>query len=293
MFSQLGIERRRCGQQGNLSSCFPAWLQGDTTTAFITGLAGFYHKIRIGHIEAGLRTYHRYSPFPEELNRRLLSSLASIHFAPTALAAQHLAAEGIPAERVFTTGNTVIDALKWMSEQPPSAAASALIATLYAGIADRSSVRVVLVTAHRRENWGDRMKSICSAVAAVADAFPDIRVVFPVHLNPLVQSVVRESLGKHPSVVLWDPLSYDAFAYLMKFVHLVLTDSGGIQEEATFFSVPILVLRDTTERPEGVEAGMAKLIGTAEADIVREASLLLRSKEEYQKMVRSDSPYGR
>lgn len=272
----------------------PDWIlvQGDTSTAFIAGLISFYHKIPVGHVEAGLRTYHRYSPFPEEINRRLLGSLSSIHFSPTTVSSQHLAMEGIPASRIHVTGNTVIDALKWMAEQPPSNAASALMDAVYTGIADRSKVRIVLVTAHRRENLGEPLTHICNAILKLVQTVPDIHVVFPIHLNPAVQQVVRSILSDNPRIILWDPLDYDVFAYLMKYVHLVMTDSGGIQEEATAFSVPILVLRDTTERPEGVSAGMAKLIGTDQETIFNEGSKMLTDDAYYQTMVRANSPYG-
>ncbi|KAJ3252186.1 hypothetical protein HK103_001797 [Boothiomyces macroporosus] len=272
----------------------PDWVlvQGDTTTAFVASLIAFYHKIPVGHVEAGLRTYNRYNPFPEEINRRVIGSLGSIHFAPTPESSQHLIMEGIPFPQVHITGNTVIDALLWMSNQPPTKKAQRLEAKIYENHSKSSKPKIVLVTAHRRENWGEPLENICGAIKKLASTHSEVVFVFPMHLNPKVQSVAKGHLSGMANVILWDPLDYDVFAYLMKSVYLVMTDSGGIQEEATAFSVPILVLRETTERPEGVNAGMAKLIGTKEENVVYEGNRMLTDKEYYNKYVKVNSPYG-
>ncbi|KAJ3269291.1 hypothetical protein HDV01_001620 [Terramyces sp. JEL0728] len=272
----------------------PDWVlvQGDTTTAFVASLIAFYHKIPVGHVEAGLRTYNRYNPFPEEINRRAIGSLGSIHFAPTPDSSQHLIMEGIPFSQVHITGNTVIDALLWMSKQPPTPKAQSLEAKIYEKHDKSTKPKIVLVTAHRRENWGEPLENICSAIKKLATAHEEVVFVFPMHLNPKVQSVAKRHLSGISNVILWDPLDYDVFAYLMKSVYLVMTDSGGIQEEATAFSVPILVLRETTERPEGVNAGMAKLIGTKEENVLYEGNKMLTDKDYYNKYVKHSSPYG-
>ncbi|KAJ3317621.1 hypothetical protein HDV06_001353 [Boothiomyces sp. JEL0866] len=272
----------------------PDWIlvQGDTTSAFIASVAAFYHKIPVGHVEAGLRTYQRYNPFPEELNRRVIGSLASVHFAPTTESYKHLIREGLPNSLVQVTGNTVIDALKWMSDQPPTENALALEQKIHENCSDCDKMKIVLVTAHRRENWGKPLEHICRAIKSLAHEHPHVRFVFPMHLNPEVRKVAQKELAGVQNVVLCEPLDYDVFAHLMKSVYLVMTDSGGIQEEATAFSVPILVLRETTERPEGVNAGVAKLIGTKETDIFSEGNRMLVDSEYYSSFVKTSSPYG-
>ncbi|KAJ3317623.1 hypothetical protein HDV06_001355 [Boothiomyces sp. JEL0866] len=272
----------------------PDWIlvQGDTTSAFIASVAAFYHKIPVGHVEAGLRTYQRYNPFPEELNRRVIGSLASVHFAPTTESYKHLIREGLPNSLVQVTGNTVIDALKWMSDQPPTENALALEQKIHENCSDCDKMKIVLVTAHRRENWGKPLEHICRAIKSLAHEHPHVRFVFPMHLNPEVRKVAQKELAGVQNVVLCEPLDYDVFAHLMKSVYLVMTDSGGIQEEATAFSVPILVLRETTERPEGVNAGVAKLIGTKETDIFSEGNRMLVDSEHYSSFVKTSSPYG-
>ncbi|KAJ3308216.1 hypothetical protein HDV04_001610 [Boothiomyces sp. JEL0838] len=272
----------------------PDWIlvQGDTTSAFIASVAAFYHKVPVGHVEAGLRTYQRYNPFPEELNRRVIGSLASVHFAPTSESYKHLIKEGLPNSQVQVTGNTVIDALKWMSVQPPTEKALQLERKIRKNCDDCNDMRIVLVTAHRRENWGKPLENICKAIKALANEHPTVRFVFPMHMNPEVRRVAQTELAQVSNVVLCEPLDYDVFAHLMKSVYLVMTDSGGIQEEATAFSVPILVLRETTERPEGVNAGVAKLVGTKETDIFNEGNRMLVDLEYYKSYVKSSSPYG-
>lgn len=240
----------------------------------------------------GLRTYSRYSPFPEEINRRLTGTLGALHFTPTNTSAKNLLLENISESKIIITGNTVIDSLLWMSNQPPTDSASSLMERLYFGVSDRKSVRLILVTAHRRENWGAPLENICRAVERISKSFPDVRILFPMHLNPLVQNTAKSILGKNENIILSNPLEYDIFAFVMKSIYLVMTDSGGIQEEATAFSVPILVLRKSTERPEGVDAGMAKLIGTDEDVVVKEATLMLSDISMYGKMVKKNSPYG-
>lgn len=261
-------------------------VQGDTTTTFAASLAAFYQQISVGHVEAGLRTEHKYDPFPEEMNRRLTGVIADLHFAPTEESRQNLLRENVPADRIFVTGNTVIDALLSATSKPYHFDDP----TLDNLGADGS--RVVLVTAHRRENWGDPMRSICRAIKRLSEKFPDVVFVFPVHRNPIVREVVFPELSNLSQVLLIEPPDYQPFVNLVKRSHLVLTDSGGVQEEAPSLGKPILVLRDTTERPEGVTAGTAKLIGTNEDIIVEEASRLLTDQDSYNAMAHAANPYG-
>jgi UDP-N-acetylglucosamine 2-epimerase (non-hydrolysing) len=260
--------------------------QGDTTTTFVASLAAFYAKAAFGHVEAGLRTEDKFDPFPEEMNRRLTTRLADLHFAPTALAADNLLREGVAPARVRVTGNTVVDALHSVAAQDYAFTDEAL----------RRAVarpgRMILVTAHRRENWGDPMRSICEAVLKIVERFPEAHVVFPMHRNPVVREVVVPLLGRRDRILLTEPQEYVPFVHLMKASYLVLTDSGGAQEEAPSLGKPVLVLRKTTERPEGVVAGTAQLVGTVEEDIVREASRLLSDPAAYAAMAKAVSPYG-
>ena len=260
--------------------------QGDTTTTFAASLASFYHKTPFGHVEAGLRTDNRYQPFPEEINRRMTGVLAELHFAPTMRSQQRLLDEGIEAERVFLTGNTVIDALLSVAARPYCFEDARLEAL------KSSRERVILVTLHRRENLGEPMRQVCQAIRILLDRFGDIRVVFPVHLNPLVREVVFAELGAHPRVLLLDPQEYVPLVHLLKLAALVLTDSGGIQEEAPSLGKPVLVARETTERPEGVEAGSARLVGVSIPVIVESASELLTRPEVYDRMSKVQNPYG-
>jgi UDP-N-acetylglucosamine 2-epimerase (non-hydrolysing) len=259
-------------------------VHGDTTTTFAAALAAFYMCIPVGHVEAGLRTRNKYSPFPEELNRTLTGRLAELHFAPTDTSRENLIAESTAQFKIWVTGNTVIDALletvKDDYEFGPQLEGIDL------------NKRILLVTTHRRENWGEPMRQIYQALIDLVDEFPDVAVVFPVHKNPVVRNVAEEMLGKRERFHLIEPLDYEPFANLMNQSYLVLTDSGGLQEEAPSLGKPVLVLRDTTERPEAVTAGTVKLIGTNRQRIYDTAHLLLSNKEEYNKMAHAINPYG-
>lgn len=256
-------------------------VQGDTTTAMVAGLASFYAKVPVGHVEAGLRTDQMYDPFPEEINRRLLSSLASFHFAPTPLAATALQAEGHKKKSVFITGNTVVDALLWAAPRvvPPS-----LGLTL-------DTSRYILVTAHRRENFGEPIRNICAALKSIVEE-NEIDIIYPVHPNPAIKETVYSLLSNTKRIHLIDPLDYQDFIAVMKDAVLLLTDSGGVQEEAPSLGKPVLVLRKTTERPEAVDAGVAKLIGTNTSDIIQEVELLLHNSKTYQAMAQASNPFG-
>lgn len=259
--------------------------QGDTSTTFASALAAFYHKVRFGHIEAGLRTQDKYDPFPEEMNRRLTSVLADLHFAPTDQARRSLLTEGVPDNAIFVTGNTVIDALLMVASRDYVFEDEQLRASLRDG-------RMILVTAHRRENWGERMRGICRAIKRIVESYPDVKVVFPVHRNPIVREVVFPELQGTQKVLLIEPPEYEPFVHLMKSAYLIMTDSGGVQEEAPSLGKPVLVLRNTTERPEGVEAGNARLVGTDTDTIFSEASRLLEDRNAYEAMARVANPYG-
>ncbi len=261
-------------------------VQGDTTTTVAGSLAAFYHKIPVGHVEAGLRTGERYAPFPEEINRRLNSVIAQLHFAPTGPARDNLLREGIDPETIFVTGNTVIDALK-TTVQPDFTFSDPQLQKLAF-----SNFRLILVEAHRRENLGHPMESIALALRDLLEAFPDTFLVFPVHKNPEVRRVVFSVLDGHPRVLLLEPLDPFSFHNLMARAHLILTDSGGIQEEAPSLGRPVLVLRRVTERPEALEAGTALLAGTRREEIVAAASRLLGETSAYEAMARAVNPYG-
>ena len=266
----------------------PDWAlaQGDTTTTFAAALGAFYHRAKFGHVEAGLRTGNRFDPFPEEMNRLLTTRLATLHFPPTPEAAANLRADGVEDDAVVLTGNTVIDALLTVAAKPYTPADPALAEIL----ADPR--RMILVTTHRRENWGEPMARIGRAVRQIVDTFPDTVAVVPWHLNPLVREALTPSLAGHPRVNLIEPQDYVPFVKLMQKAALILTDSGGVQEEAPSLGKPVLVLRETTERPEGVAAGTAKLVGTDTELIVAEASRLLSDPGAYAAMARAVSPYG-
>ncbi len=255
-------------------------VQGDTTTAFVAALAAFYRQVPVGHVEAGLRTGDRYAPFPEEINRRLISGLASWHFAPTDQARLALLGEGVDGANILVSGNTVIDALQHVLATTSAPAAS---------IPDRQ--RLLLVTAHRRENF-DRLDAICRAIRRLVDAYLDLVVIYPVHLNPNVQEPVTRLLAGHPRIHLLPPLDYVAFVHLLARADLVLTDSGGLQEEGPALGKPVLVLREVTERPEGVTAGAVEVVGTEEERIVARVSRLLDDRHAYAAMARVVSPYG-
>ncbi len=255
--------------------------QGDTTTVLAAALACFYRKVPFGHVEAGLRTRDFDHPWPEEMNRVLAGRLAAIHFAPTETARANLLQEGVPAERVQVTGNTVIDALLWAAERD-----------FPVGVDLPAGRRLVLVTAHRRENFGAPMASICAAVADLAKRYDGLHFLFPMHPNPNVRHVVEDRLGKVRSVTLCSPLQYDAFVSAMKRSWLILSDSGGVQEEAPALGKPVLVLRDATERPEAVAAGVVELVGTEREKIVDKVAALHDTPSEYDRMAKGASPYG-
>ncbi|WP_418626566.1 non-hydrolyzing UDP-N-acetylglucosamine 2-epimerase [Anaerosinus sp.] len=261
-------------------------VHGDTTTTFAGALAAFYHQTEIGHVEAGLRTHNKYSPYPEEMNRKLTGSLTDMHFAPTATASNNLRQENIKEEAIFVTGNTVIDALLATVNEKFEFSNEVLRKI------DYKNRKVVLVTTHRRENLGEPMRHVYQALRDLVNEFEDIEIVFPVHKNPKVREVVESELGGLARVNLIDPLDYEPFANLLARSYLVLTDSGGIQEEAPALGKPVLVLRDTTERPEAIDAGTVKLIGTDKMKIYNEAKLLLSNKKEYERMANACNPYG-
>ena len=263
-------------------------VQGDTSTVFCAALAAYYQQIPVGHVEAGLRTENKYAPFPEEMNRRLATRLADLHFAPTETARQALLREGVPAESIHVTGNTVIDALQWMRARLENFQPH-LPVSLLEKLTDR---RMVLITGHRRENFGEGFQQICAGIAASAQKHPEVLFVYPVHLNPNVQQPVLELLGNIPNITLLDPLDYNDFVWLMDRSYLVLTDSGGVQEEAPALGKPVLVMREVTERPEGIEAGVARLVGADRQRIVENLEELLTDKKAYTAMTVSKNPYG-
>lgn len=260
--------------------------QGDTSTTFVASLAAFYHKVPFGHVEAGLRTDNLYDPFPEEMNRRLTGAIAAYHFAPTPQAGENLLRENIPASRIWVTGNTGIDALLSIAARTYTFEDPLLRSIV------ESDRRLVLITAHRRENLGEPLANICRAVAQLAEEFADCEFVYAVHKNPAVREVVRPILEGRPRVHLIEPPEYVPFVKLQQRSALILTDSGGVQEEAPSLGVPVLVLRKTTERPEGVEAGVAKLVGTDAETIVTESRVLLTDESARDKMARAMNPYG-
>jgi len=257
-------------------------VQGDTSTAMIAALAAFYRRSPVGHVEAGLRTRDRYNPFPEEINRRIVGTLATFHFAPTPQAAEALRSEQVPAETIFVTGNTVVDALLMTVRRP---------VRLDLGFSLEGR-RLILVTAHRRESFGAPFESLSSALRDIADRNAGVEIVYPVHLNPNVREPVMRILAGHPRIHLLEPLRYEQFSHLMAQAYLILTDSGGIQEEAPVLGKPTLVMRETTERPEAVAAGTARLVGTDRARIVAEAERLLHDDKAYAAMAQAGSPFG-
>jgi len=283
------------GVLAGMAGVFDDWrpdrilVHGDTTTTFAASLAAYYRKIPVGHVEAGLRTGNRYSPWPEEMNRRLTGALADLHFAPTSRARDNLLAENAPADSVYVTGNTVIDALTMTRDRLLADAAQVR------GYDDRFAFlgpkRLILVTGHRRESFGEGLRRMCLALADLA-ARGDVTVLYPVHLNPNVKGPVHEMLGGLPDIHLTEPEDYLPFVYLMNRSALIVTDSGGIQEEAPSLGKPVLVTRDTTERPEAVEAGTVIMTGTDRARIVAEASRLLDDAGHYERMSHAHNPYG-
>ena len=261
-------------------------VHGDTTTTFAGALAAFYAQVPVGHVEAGLRTGNKYSPYPEEMNRKLTGSIADMHFAPTSTSKANLLKENVNPETILVTGNTVIDALETTVKADYEFAD-----TEFNKIFARGN-RLILMTTHRRENLGEPMRNVYKALRKVLETHADVEAIFPVHKNPKVREIVQEELGGLDRVHLIEPMDYEPFANLMGKVDIVLTDSGGIQEEAPALGKPVLVLRDTTERPEAVEAGTVKLIGTEYEDVLRETNLLLDDAEHYKKMAEATNPYG-
>ena len=261
-------------------------VHGDTTTTFAGALAAYYHQISVGHVEAGLRTGNKFSPYPEEMNRKLTAALTDLNFAPTKTSKENLLREGVDAEKIFVTGNTVIDAL-FQTISSDFKFSDALLNQI-----NYDNDRVILVTTHRRENWGEPLRQVYKALKKLVEEFPDVEVIFPVHKNPVIREVVDAELGNIPRVYLTDPLDYEPFANLMSRVKLILTDSGGVQEEAPALGKPVLVLRDTTERPEAVAAGTVKLVGTDFSNVYENAKILLTDAAEYKKMSEACNPYG-
>ena len=257
-------------------------VHGDTTTTFAGALAAFYNQVSIGHVEAGLRTYDKYSPYPEEMNRQMVSCLADMHFAPTLLSKQNLLNEGKDEKNIYVTGNTAIDAMKMTVSKDYTNETLDWV----------KDYRMILLTAHRRENLGDPMYNIFRAVKRIVDEFDDVKVVYPIHLNPKVRQIANEVFGDNDKVRLIEPLEVFDFHNFQNKSYIILTDSGGIQEEAPSLGKPVLVLRDTTERPEGIEAGTLKLAGTDEETIYQMTKELLTNKEEYDKMSHASNPYG-
>lgn len=264
-------------------------VQGDTATAMVGALAAYYRKIPVSHVEAGLRSHNIYQPWPEEVNRKIVGSIADQHFAPTDVSAAALLAEAVPADRILITGNTVIDALHWVTDRishRPELAAG--LAGIEARFADK---KIIGITTHRRENFGDGMENIAAAIRSIA-AREDVACIFPVHLNPNVRHVMEQKLSGLDNVAMIEPLDYPHFARLLSISHIMLTDSGGVQEEAPALGKPVLVMRDTTERPEGVMAGTAKLIGTHKDRIISEIVTLLDDETAYSAMARAHNPFG-
>lgn len=281
----------------------PNWIlvQGDTTTVMASSIAAFYRRIHIGHVEAGLRTNDKWQPFPEEINRRLASVVTDLHFAPTDWARQNLIRENIPSQQIIVTGNPVIDALQAVVRMPATADVLEIFKHIdipyhsaeSSGNVSFNTPRLILVTAHRRENFGQPLEHICLALRKLADIYKDgIRIVYPVHLNPNVQKPVHRILGDIPNIILLEPLDYLPMVHLMKHASLVLTDSGGLQEEAPALGKPVLVMREVTERPEGVQAGTVRLVGTDTDVIVTQACHLLDDPQAYAAMAQAINPYG-
>ena len=269
-------------------------VHGDTATTFATSLAAYYQKIKIGHIEAGLRTGNLYSPWPEEGNRRLTGVLANYHFSPTSTSKNNLLNEGVNESTVFVTGNTVIDALQLVVNRIKNDGGLRLKieSTIFQSGFQELNSKFVLVTGHRRENFGQGFLNICEALKVLAKNNPDISILYPVHLNPNVRKPVNKLLSSVSNIKLVEPFQYEEFIYLMSKSYLILTDSGGIQEEAPSLGRPVLVMRDTTERPEAVEAGTVKLVGSDQDNIIKEVQKLLNDNGEYQKMSKAHNPYG-
>lgn len=261
-------------------------VHGDTSTTFVGALAAFYNRIAVGHVEAGLRTYNKYFPYPEEINRRMTGTITDMHFAPTQRNYDNLVSERVDKENIYITGNTVIDALKTTVRDNYEFKDENLKNM------DWDNRRVIVMTAHRRENLGEPLENICRAVRRIVESFDDVEVVYPVHLNPVVRNTAQEILGGHDRIKLIDPVNADELHNAIKRGYLVLTDSGGLQEEAPSLGKPVLVLRGETERPEAVEAGTVRIAGVDEENIFNMAAELLSNADEYKKMARAVNPYG-
>lgn len=279
--SLLGIEKILKKEKPSM-----VLVQGDTTTTFTGALAAFYQKIKIGHIEAGLRTNNKYYPFPEEINRHLTSVLVDLHFAPTKQSSKNLLSEGVKREDVFISGNTVIDSLFLMIKE------NYIFREPLLKNKKIFEKNIILVTMHRRENWGEPLRKTCRAISKIIGEYPDVSVIFPLHKNPEIRKNVKEILQNKKDILLLDTLDYDDMINLMSKSYIILTDSGGIQEEGPSLGKPVLVLRDETERPEAVEAGVVKMIGTNEERVYREVVILLDSKDKYREMSKNVNPYG-
>lgn len=276
------------GLEGVLKTVRPdlVLVQGDTTTVFAGALAAFYQGIDVGHVEAGLRSFNLKSPFPEEANRKLTGVLSRFHFAATEQSRANLIAEGVTPKRIYIVGNSVIDAVKMVAKKPYSFQNKALLQL------DFEKQKVILLTCHRRENWGAPMGNIFEAIYQVVEKEPEAFVIFPMHLNPEVRKMARQHLEGHERILLTEPLDYESLVQVERRCHFIMTDSGGLQEEGPAFGKPVLVLREETERPEGIAAGTAKLTGIEKEAIIRDMTLLLRDDEAYKKMAKAVSPYG-
>ena len=272
-----------------------ALVHGDTTTAMIASLASFYKKVPVGHVEAGLRTHDKYSPFPEEVNRQLISKLANFHFAPTILNEENLLREGITQETIFVTGNTVIDSIHSIIKKIDSDQVfkKALISTLIEELQfDPLTNNFILITGHRRENFGKGIENICNALLTTAKKYPHIYFVYPVHLNPNIEKPVLKMLSNQKNIKLIKPMPYDVFCFLLQNCYFVLTDSGGIQEEAPSLGKPVIVMRENSERPEAVEVGTVNLVGTSPDKIIKQCSKLIDDKSYYKSIATKKNPYG-
>jgi len=272
----------------------PDWVlvQGDTTTVMAAAMVAFYHRIKVGHVEAGLRSFDKWQPFPEEINRKVAGVVADLHFAPTKLSRSNLLKEGISEKQILVTGNPVIDALKWVAKLPINQDISPIASEILQQKKPNFK-KIILVTAHRRENHGQPIEQICQALLEIARNFQDsVHIIYPVHLNPNIQEPVYRLLGNVQNITLTAPLDYLDLVHIMKASYIVITDSGGIQEEAPGLGKPVLVLRDVTERPEAIQYGTVRLVGADKNKIVRETTKLLQDEKEYQRMARATNPYG-
>lgn len=268
-------------------------VQGDTTTAFIGAIAAYYQKVKVAHVEAGLRTGDKYNPFPEEVNRKLISALSDIHFAPTETARENLLKEGIQSSTVFVTGNTVIDAVNLITQKWKKGDTRNIEGTMnyFSSIVDKNQ-QLLILTCHRRESFGADLENICAAVKSVANKFPNLVILFPVHMNPNVRKPVYKILGRVKNVHLTDAMEYESFLWLVKKCYLIVTDSGGVQEEAPSFGKPVLVIRRRTERLEGIRHGITRLIGTSRREISSQISEILMNRVSYEKLIPKTNPYG-